>query len=124
MNDLLNLVTPDTRGIIWFTSLPINTELQKYRDIDYLANGLLTSTISNLEQVPSHVIVSESFGKSFFIFLIKEFNSKEVESFINYISTQLKGEDNLLLIDEMGKSQIFLKTLPGSLSGKVKPLAL
>ena len=124
MNDLLNLVTPDTRGIIWFTSLPINIDSPKYRDIDYLANGLLTSTISNLEQVPSHVIVSESFGKSFFIFLIKEFNSKEVESFINYISTQLKGEDNLLLIDEIGKSQFFLKTLPGSLSGKVKPLAL
>lgn len=103
MNNLLNQVSPLTRGIIWLTEKEQNFQSPVYKDIDYLLDGLLTANLETVENVKSRVIVGGNFNKSFFVLVASEINPAEVQSYLSLFSNDLISENDILVIDEINK---------------------
>ncbi len=119
MTDLLAQVTPLTKGIIWLTNGRVSAEKNFYKEIDYLLNGLLTATLASQPDL-SHVLVSENFGQSLYVFAGSNAEAKDIESFMELIKSQLEAENNLLLIDEKDSFKDLRKSIPIELQNKIQ----
>ena len=119
MTDLLAQVTPLTKGIIWLTSGSISAQKKFYKEIDYLLNGLLTATLASQPDF-SHVLVSENFGQTFYVFAGSNAQAKDIESFLELIKSQLEAENNVLLIDEKDSFNGLRKSIPIELQNKIQ----
>ncbi len=122
MTDLLAQVTPLTKGILWFASNEISVQKSFYKDIDYLLNGLLTSTRNSLPDLNSHVLISENFGKSFYVMAGNNVKEADIRSFFALISTQMEGESEFLVIDETASFAKFQKIIPEVLKNKFRQI--
>jgi SRSO17 transposase len=121
MTDLLNQVTPLTKGIIWLPDGSPETSRRFYREIDYLLNGLLTATLKQSVET-SQVLVGENFGESFFVFVGLKTNAKELTNFLDLIKTQLAAETNLLLIDETNSFSQLKSSVPTEVFNRIQPI--
>lgn len=121
MTDLLNQVTPLTKGIIWLPDGSLETSRRFYREIDYLLNGLLTATLKQSVET-SQVLVGENFGESFFVFVGLKTNAKELTNFLDLIKTQLAAETNLLLIDETNSFSQLKSSVPTEVFNRIQPI--
>ena len=106
MINLLAQITPQTRGLLWFTSQPLGPERPFYKDVDYLLNGLVTSTLATSGAKPCHVLVGENFGQLFYVLIGQALPEKELTSFFELIKPRMNDGASLLLIDE---NQSFIK---------------
>lgn len=122
MNDLLSQVHPQTRGLIWLVSGELKAHAHHYKDVDYLLNGLLTATLNSKELQPGQVLVSENFGKPFFVMITQEVKSKEISNFEDLIGSQISNENEVLVIDELGELTKLLSTLKDPLKSKIRPV--
>ena len=100
MSNLINQVTPLTRGIIWLAKDESEEINPLYQQIDYLLDGLLTSNLKTSHNVSSRVIVGKNFDKSFFVMIIREPKRQELESFLSLFQKELLPEDDIIVIDE------------------------
>ncbi len=100
MNDLLNKIGHLSAGIIWITKNldPINNPY--YAKIDYLLNGLLTSTLNEIPVSKSRLLFTDHFHDKLAIFVCHEFNEEEYLSFLQLISKDLLNQKHILVIDE------------------------
>lgn len=103
MSELLNHVSPLTRGIIWLCEGDLNPESRFYREVDYLMDGLLTAHLLKNEDHSSMLIVGTSFGQTFYVFIIREFKAPEFKSFLELLKKDLADNNDLLLIDPNNK---------------------
>ena len=106
MSNLINHITPLTRGIIWFISeeSPSN---QYYADIDYLLDGLLTSNFASAKNLTSRLVIGENFGRSLYVMIVKEVKHQEIDSFISLIKKDLGKK----MISQLLMRQIPLRNL-------------
>lgn len=102
MNELLNQVTPLTRGIIWLTNDETKSNNPYYAGIDYLLDGLLTANLQTSKDVSSRVIVGENFNHALYVMVIKEVKSSEIQSYLTLLKGQLGPENDIIVIDESG----------------------
>jgi hypothetical protein len=121
MTDLLEQVTPLTKGIIWLTSGSICSQKKFYKEIDYLLNGLLTATLNSQPDF-SHVLLSENFGQNFYVFAGSNATAKDVASFLNLIKSQLEVENNVLLIDEIDSFKDMKTSIPVEFQNKLQTI--
>lgn len=119
MTDLLAQVTPLTKGIVWLTGGSISAQKKFYKEIDYLLNGLLTATLASQPDL-SHVLVSENFGQTFYVFAGVNAQAKDIEGFLELIKSQLEAENNVLLIDENDSFKDLKKGIPVELQNKLQ----
>lgn len=105
MNDLKKVVTPLTRGIIW---LPKDQELSRnphYADLDYLLDGLLTANLKETDSTfSSKVIIGNNYGKLLYVYVVREIQPNETESFVTLVKKDLMAENDILIIDETDSS--------------------
>lgn len=114
MNELLNEVTPLTRGIIWLTKDESDTKNPHYKEIDYLLDGLLTANLQTSVDVSSRVIVGKNFNQSLYVLIAKELKRTEIESYLSLLK-DLTSENDILVIDEVSEIEK-LKSQVGKLS--------
>ncbi len=122
MSNLLSSVTPQTRGLLWFTKDAVTAEKTYYKDVDYLLNGLLTATYKTSESKGSHVLISENFGNTLYVLVGSSLTEKEISNFFELLKPQMKEENNILMIDEgdsFGKVQ---KLAPEIIRSKIQKL--
>jgi hypothetical protein len=100
MNDLIKLVTPLTRAIIWFVKDEADISNPHYKKIDYLLDGLLTANLKVSQNVTSRVIIGQNFNKSLYVMILKEPKVSEIDSFISLFKDELQPENVILVIDE------------------------
>lgn len=101
MNKLISKVSPLTKAIIWLTRKPIESNSEMYKAIDYLLNGLLTSSLNAHPHEMSRVLIGEQFGNQIHIFIAHEVNSSEFNHFLKLFEDKITTENNILLIDEI-----------------------
>lgn len=100
MSEIIDLVTPLTRGIIWFAKDESDTQHPTYKALDYLLDGLLTANLMTASEVSSRVIIGRNFDKSFLVMIIREGQKKEIESFLTLLQKELLPENDILVLDE------------------------
>ncbi len=112
MNDLFSKVTPLTCGIIWVAPEVLNHHDDMYKSMDYLLNGLLTSSLTDNPNHNSRVLITQNFHQQLAIFIFNRFNPNEYESYLNMIQTNLTSEQSILVIDEGNFFQNLLQSTP------------
>lgn len=117
---LLSQITPQTRGLLWFTSRPMSSELGHYKEVDYLLNGLLTSTLATSGSKPCHVLVGENFGQLFYVITSDSMPETEIRSFFELIKPQMNEGTHLLLIDENQSFAKIQKIAPAELRSRIQ----
>lgn len=98
MNELLSQILPSTRAMIWFPREEMDKNSVQYKTVDYLCDGVLTSTLETLTTKSSVVLLGKNFGSSLIVFVCKTPVKKEVESFLALVPKEEPGE--ILVIDE------------------------
>lgn len=100
MSDLINQVTPLTRGIIWLVKDETNVNNPYYGEIDYLLDGLLTANLKATSNLTSRVIIGTNFNNPLYVMVIKEIKQAEVSSFLTLVKNNLGPENDIIVIDE------------------------
>lgn len=109
MNEVINQVTPLTRGIIWLTKDETNVNNPHYKGIDYLLDGLLTLNLKSSSLETSKVLVGKNFEKLLYVMVVKEIKRPEIESFITLVKNDLGPENDIIVIDEWDGMDALLK---------------
>ena len=118
MTDLLEQVTPLTKGIIWITNGEISSQAKFYKQIDYLLNGLLTATL-NSSTPSSHVLLGNNFGTNFYV-LAGTVDEKNLNNYFELLKLQLSDESRVLLIDEADVYKTLNKKLSHEIQNKIQ----
>ena len=118
MTDLLAQVTPLTKGIIWITSEEMGVQQRFYKEIDYLLNGLLTATLNSAPST-SHVLLSENFGRNFYVF-VGNIEEKSLKNFLELVKPHLSDENKVLLIDDKDTFKNLKKFVPAGIQNKIQ----
>jgi hypothetical protein len=100
MSELIKIITPFTRGILWFVKDSIDSQSKIYEEVDYLLDGLLTANLGITTADQSRVIVGNNFNNSIYVFIVNETKSSEIQSFISLVQKDLGPENDILVIDE------------------------
>lgn len=119
MNKLISKVSPLTKAIIWLTAKPIEQNTENYKAIDYLLNGLLTSSLNAHPDLSSRVLIGEQFGSQLHVFIAHEVLSSEFKHFLKLIEDKVTTENNILFIDEIAKFDEMNKFLSPSLKNNI-----
>ena len=119
MNSLVSKITPLTKAIIWLVAAPIDQSTKNYKAIDYLLNGLLTSSINASGKLSSRLLLVDHFSDKLHVFISHTVNSNEVSHFVRLIEPKLTSENNILLIDETAKFDEINKFITPSLRNNI-----
>lgn len=119
MNKLISKVSPLTKAIIWLAQKPIEPQSESYRAIDYLLNGLLTSSINANPELSSRVLIAEQFGETLHVFIAHKAASSEFTHFTKLIEDNITSENNILLIDEISSFEEMSKNLSAKLKNNI-----
>jgi hypothetical protein len=119
MNNIISQVTPLTRGVLWFPGSNLVPDSDSYKALDYLLDGLITSSLNASESWDSRVIVGRSFNSSLYVLIVREFNNAEFDSFIRLIKPQLRSDNDLLVIDEAEVFQNIRTKVPKDISSQI-----
>ncbi len=121
MSDILNQVTPLSRGIIWLRSEDDSNV--HYKWIDYLLDGLLTAGGETTTQNENCLFVGKNFGKDFFVFISRELHEKELSSFYDLVRPSLGTEEDLIVIDDSQKFTALSKITPKDIQAKFRKIS-
>jgi hypothetical protein len=121
MNDLIKLVTPLTRGIIWLVKDGPALDNPHYSEIDYLLDGLLTANLKATNPDSNKVIVGQNFNQLLYVLILRDFKSTEVQSYVALFKN-LNPENDIIVIDECdGFSKLKSELKPISSNLKIIP---
>ncbi len=115
MSDLIQEVTPLTKGIVWLRPEELSAKDVHYQAIDYLLNGLLTATLKN-NSTQSSLLMGQNFNRKIYVFATqKEVKKNELASFFSLLEKDLNAEDKILIVDDVEGREAFLKCIPEKL---------
>ncbi len=116
MNNLLNGVSPNTRGLIWLSE-KLGQDNPYYDGVNYLLDGLLTASLIKTQALSSQVVIGNNFGQLFYVFIVQDFVEKEFQSYLELIQTNLLTEYEVIVIDEQKFFDSLLKKVPKEIKG-------
>lgn len=119
MNNLISKVSPLTKAIIWLAPSPLDKEGASYKALDYLLNGLLTSSVNAQEDLDSRLLLGEHFADKLYIFISHNLNSSQINHFIRLVEPNMTSDNNMLLIDELNKHDELNKILPANIKNSL-----
>lgn len=119
MNNLISKISPLTKAIIWLAPAPLNNEGTSYKAIDYLLNGLLTSSLNANEDLNSRLLLGDHFSDKIFVFITHNLNPSDLNHFVTLIGPVMTSENNVLLIDELNKFEELSKILPPAIKNSL-----
>ncbi len=122
MSNLIENVTPLTRGIIWLTKGLDNQSGAHYQSIDYLLNGLLTLNLKEASIKDHYLFVGNSFGQSLYILITDKVDASQIENLMTVLAAELKPETDILVVDELSEMGTLQKSAPENLVQKLKLL--
>jgi hypothetical protein len=120
MNDILSQVGPQTRGIIWSTKADVSPQNETYAALDYLFDGLLTSTLTTGEEAQSRVLLGESFGQPLYLYITYDQTLKGYGSYLELISPIIYETSDVVVIDEENLFSSLKKKAPEKISKKMR----
>ena len=106
---LIDLISPNTLGILWITEKNPQKNEDIYIQIDYILDSLLTKSAEEFlsktrDHSKNNVFISENFGEKIFFchFLGKEKSValKQVNDVINLFSKDRELKKNVLIINQ------------------------
>lgn len=121
MSDLIKEVTPLTRALIWLMPSEVSPTQARYKEIDYLVDGLLTATFTHSPQT-SHLLMGKSFGRDLYVYCISDNSPKMMESYVSLMEKELGGEDRILIIDDRTEGPPVEKSFPKTLQPRISYL--
>lgn len=121
MSDLIKEVTPLTRALIWLMPADISPTHPRYKEIDYLVDGLLTATLTHSSQ-NSHLLMGKSFGRDFYVYCVSENSPKMMESYVAMMERELSGEDRILVVNDRTEGSELERSIPKSLHPRISYL--
>lgn len=119
MSNLVPQVTPLTRGIIWLSKDAPKPANEIYKGIDYLLDGLLTSSLKEVTN-EHQIFLGQNFGNAIYVLITSEVNKAQLENFMTLVKNGLTAESDILVIDEMGAMGTLQKSAPEDLAQKLK----
>ena len=119
MNNLISKISPLTKAIIWLAPAPLNAETASYHAVDYLLNGLLTSSLNANAQLNSRLLLGDHFSDKLFVFITHNLNASDINHFVGLIGPVMNSENNILLIDELNKFEELSKNLPTNIKNSL-----
>jgi hypothetical protein len=100
MSDLIKFATPLTRGIIWLAKDEADHTNPRYKEIDYLLDGLLTANLNTVPKATSRVIIGKNFDQPLYVFIARDILPNEVTSYISLLDN-LSADTDILVVDEV-----------------------
>lgn len=100
MSDIIQEVTPLTRGIIWLVNSQPNVHNPYFKDIDYLLDGLLTECNKIPNDFSSQVIMGHNFNEPLYVIIVNKLNRSELDSYLSLFKN-LNSENDILVLDEV-----------------------
>jgi len=119
MSELRKSVKPSTKSIIWLSPAEAPKSHPHFNDIDYLLDGLLTATFSQVD-LKSTTIVGNNFSENLFVFVAPEVASKELKSFVELMEKNLNEEDEILVIDDRNEIDSLLGVIPKAVRPRLR----
>ena len=119
MSKVLDLVTKSTLALIWLQKEAASPTSDLYRDVDYLLDGLLTSSLRE-SQPKNQVLMARNFGRPLYVTIASSVVAIEIKNLLDLASKDLAPESEILVIDEIGGLKELEKLLPAE---KVKVFA-
>jgi hypothetical protein len=123
MSDILNQVTPLSRGIIWLRKADSVLNSEHYKWIDYLLDGLLTASHEASSETSNCLLVGKNFGKDFYVFISQRLVEKELVSFFDLVGPSLGNEEDLLILDENESFAALNKLTPKEIQHKFRVIS-
>jgi hypothetical protein len=111
MSKVLDLVTKSTLALIWLQKEPSAPTSELYRDVDYLLDGLLTSSLRDT-QPKNQVLMARNFGRPLYVVVLGSVVPVEIKNLMELAAKDLHAESEILVIDEIGGSKDLEKLLP------------
>ena len=119
MNNLISKISPLTKAIIWLAPAPLNADSTSYKAVDYLLNGLLTSSLNAKDDLNSRLLLGDHFSDKLFVFITHNLNISDLHHFVALIEPVMTSENNVLLIDELNKFEELSKNLPTAIKNSL-----
>lgn len=119
MSELRKAVIPTTKSIIWLCPKEAPKSHSHFDDIDYLLDGLLTATFSQVE-IKSTTILGNNFKENFFVFVAPELASKELKSFFELMDKNLNDGDEILVIDDRNEIEGLGSLIPKAIKPRLR----
>lgn len=119
MNNLISKISPLTKAIIWLVPAPLNADSKSYKAVDYLLNGLLTSSLNANKDIDSRLLLGDHFSEKLFVFISHNLNTNDLHHFVSLIEPVMTSENNVLLIDELNKFEELSKNLPTAIKNSL-----
>lgn len=111
MSKVLDLVKPSTLALIWLQKGPAAAASALYRDVDYLLDGLLTSSLKDSQ--PKHqVLMARNFGRPLYVVVSESVVPVEIKNLMDLAAKDLVETSEILVIDEIGGIKDLEKLLP------------
>ena len=106
-NDILKIVTPDVRALVWVDDKSLNTKTPFFQTVDYLLDGLVRKHIDEPKEWTQVTFIHSVFGQSFWV-AFADTNQTDLNAFVQSLKN---------IIPEQSRSKMVLlnhEKLPSS----------
>lgn len=123
MNEIISKVTPLTAALVWLAPKELRSSSANYKAVDYLLNGLLTSTLKTKNLQESHLLFSENFGNQFKVLILTELGRNSLDGLLKLLEGNKGSESSILVIDELDQFPELAKKFPKEWSSRLQLLS-
>lgn len=108
---LLSKVGHQTKLIFWLSNKTLSPNLEGYKGLDYLANGLLTHTLGKSPVINEHLFVTEQYNRNLYISFSTTIDVN-LTSIIEVIKSTVTPEDQFIVWGDKKMCEDFLAKIP------------
>lgn len=119
MNNLLKQITPNTKGVIWISPEIDDVQSYYFKTLDYLLNGLYSATKLANPEAKDHTFVGDSFGRSVYVYVAKEFKNDSLKNFFSLFDQSLTDDQRIIWISENQSLEGIYDKLPKDFTSKI-----
>lgn len=110
---LLSKVGHQTKLIFWISGKNLSPQLEGFKALDYLTNGLITHTLGKSPVITDHLFLAEQFNQPLYIYFSTS-TDINLNSLHEVIKSSVQPEDTYLVWGDKTMSENFLASIPPS----------